>query len=648
MPALDTLPNEILSLITAHLDHPKDVSNVALACRRLSGFVELDGWKAYMKGRFGGITGPDADAKEAVHGLTTLYRNWQRKAFIARYIEPTRAIRLTTWDAKQWRGNQGQTMGYRPSIDSYEEISGWADRREVLAWSAGTQIALRIKETGQKAVKARNDVSESRDLDEYKHVRYWYSYQIPRGREGQDDITALKLLRPFQKVGATDCIAVGTASGQLRLLSVDTDDRTLRVQSYSTQRRPVVAISVSPDQRPVMTTVLGDDTLALYSIEPLAESARAKDSLSQVQPVPSGRVWSCNFISKDKVAVGMGPTTKPIQIFEITPTGFSAEPLRRFSLDSRSGSEVARLNTSVYPIVPLPASSRGGALTGHTFLSGGYDGIVRLHDLRSPHDFETMFWDVTSDSSIYSLATQGLERIVVGTSQHSMLKVFDLRLSGSHAYHSVALPPQERRSAAPKTRDYASNEIVSEAVNHIGVSTVSGGWNLFLHPRNLEGDAASRRRRTRVDDTPIYSLSIPSSTSTSLYAGLEGSVMSLDFLSILDKHPDPLHRSAVVRFPNTDVVDVKSSYNPHGDVLDLGMYEQGSEDAVGMRLMVQGGVGVEQNIERNNNSRSEELDDRWKDPSTEKNRWSRGQQPHGRGGGGHRRGRGGRGRGRQW
>jgi hypothetical protein len=255
-----------------------------------------------------------------------------------------------------------------------------------------------------------------------------------------------------------------------------------------------------------------------------------------------------------------------------------------------------------------------------------------------------MFWDVTNDSSIYSLATQGLERVVAGISMHALLKVFDLRLSGSHAYHSVALPTQKNTSVPSKTRDYASNKIVSEAVTRTGVSAVSGGWNLFLHPRNQVRNPASRRRPNLGENSPVYSLSVPSSTSTSLYAGLEGAVMSLDFLSTLDKHPDPLHRQAVVRFPNTDLVDVKSSYNPHNNVLDLGMYEQGSEQALGMRLMYQEGVGAEQSVERKNESKSDTLDDRWKDPSTEKDRWTRDQEPHGRGGGGgHRRGRGGRG-----
>jgi WD40 repeat protein len=196
-------------------------------------------------------------------------------------------------------------MGYKPSIDSYEEVvGGWTDRREVLAWSAGTQIAVRIKETSQKGAKTLTESSENQDLDEYKHLRSWYSYQIPQGREGQDDITALKLLRPHQ-VANSDCIVVGTASGQLKALRVDIDAQKLRVHSYGSQQRPVGAISVSPDERPLMSATLGDDTLALYSLDAREDLNNDEDPLSQVQPLAlgaqTGRVWSCDFISKDKV-----------------------------------------------------------------------------------------------------------------------------------------------------------------------------------------------------------------------------------------------------------------------------------------------------------------------------------------------------------
>lgn len=659
MAVLSALPNELLSLVTNHLERPRDVLNLSLTSQRLYEFAKLDGWKAFLKGRFG-VTGLDSDARNTVHGLTTLYRNWDRKAFLARYLEPNpEVMSVDTWEKKRWRGPQGQTMGYQPKVDSYEELRGtWADRREVLTWSAGTHLVMRIKDTGAKAADDWEQEHEENAFDHYRHAASWYTYQISESREGRDDITALKLLKPRQKPDASECIALGTASGDLELLSVDLACRQSKAQPYVTLGRPVGSISISPDDMPLIATTLGDSSLALYPVNTNLPKEEAIHPLSRATPeihgARDGRLWSCNFLSKNRLAVGIGPTYEPIHVYEITPNGFSTLPLRRFSLDSkfwggvRNGTAL-RSNTSVYPIIPVSNDSLAGSEAGNVFLSGGYDGIIRLHDLRSPHGFETMFWDVTNDSSVYSLAMQGLERVVAGTSMHSMLKVFDLRSSGSHAYHSISVTSS--RNAGPRARagDYTGNKIVSEAIHHAGTSPISGGWNLFLHPRNQVRHG--RTRSSRTEDSPVYSLSIPSPTSPSLYAGVEGAVMSLDFLSILDKHPDPLFSRAIERFPDSNNVDIKRSYNPSDDVLNLGMYEQGNEEALGMQLMVQDGVGmgVERNAGRRDYARFKGLDERWKDPSDERDRWSRGQEPHGWREGRTGRGRrGSRGRGRPW
>src|SRR5262245_40916927 len=104
MAALNTLPNELLSLVANHLERHRDLTNLALSSRRLQAFVKLDGWKAFLKGRFG-LTGLDSDARSVVHGLTTLYRNWDRKGFVARYVGPSPHVTsLNSWGKKRWRG----------------------------------------------------------------------------------------------------------------------------------------------------------------------------------------------------------------------------------------------------------------------------------------------------------------------------------------------------------------------------------------------------------------------------------------------------------------------------------------------------------------------------------------------------------------
>ncbi|ORY14629.1 hypothetical protein BCR34DRAFT_623222 [Clohesyomyces aquaticus] len=593
MSAFSNLPNEILSHITSHLERPADVVGISLSSRRLREFVKLDGWRAFLRGRFG-LAGLDLDARNSVHGITTLCRNWDRKAFVARYLAPSHNVdptSLITWEYTRWRGSQGQTMGYQPSMDSYEESHGiWANRREVLAWSAGTHLVFRMKEMGSKAAKAweacqdpKTGTGHGGDFDEYKYLSDWYTYKIPESSEGRDDITTIRLLRPHQRNADLEAVALGTASGYLSLLSFDPDRRTRTEQVYETDDRSVGSLSLSFSKSPLMATTLGDSTLALFptrledsSIDPIQPSSQVAPMAPGAQP---GRIWSCYFISENLVAVGLGPSHEPIQVYEIAPTGLSTEPIRKFNLDTSfwNGEKddwALRSNTSVYPIIPIPPASQGGSASGHVFLSGGFDGVIRLHDMRSPRPFETIFWDVTNYSSIYSLATQGLERVVAGTSMHSMLKVFDMRVSGSHAYHHISIP----------STNTANNEPPKDV-------PVTGGWNLYLNPRNPPRQSTPRAPYHRTStDSPIYSLSIPSSTSPSVYAGLEGAVMGLDFLSVIDKHPDPIFATAITRFPDTGRIDVKRSYNAWDNSLNFGMYEQGTEKGAGLRLMVQEGV----------------------------------------------------------
>jgi WD40 repeat protein len=666
MTTLNALPNEILSLVTNHLECPRDVLHLSLVSRRLSEFVKLDGWKALLKGRFG-LNGLDSDARNSLHGLTTLYRNWHRKGFIAKYLEPSvMTTSINTWQKNKWRGPRGQTMGYQPSIDSYEETFGaWLERREVLAWSAGTQIVMRVKETGHSAQSAWDNESEqghsldsTHTFDAFRHHSSWSTYKIPDSFEGRDDVTSIKLLRPHQRNGNFEGLVFGSASGHLSLLNWDSKQKESQEQQYDTGNRGVGSVSLSPSDKPMLAATLGDTTLALYPVNYSAVSQEQVEPLAQTTPIPpgpgNGRIWSCTFLSDDKVAIGLGPSREPVRVYEITPDGSLSQPLRSFGLDSKfyKGSRVNQNeshSTAVYPVIPVPGTARGGSDAGNVFLSGGYDGLIRLHDLRSPRGVETMYWDPTNDSSIYSLATQGLERIVAGVSMHSMIKVFDLRLSGSHAYPTVPSPPKPTRTS--KNQDYAYNSIVNNAEEHM--ATISGGWNLYLNPRIPPKRDAYREDYWRGgQDSPVYSLSIPSPNSLNIYTGLEGAVQSLTLHAIADPHPDTLLSQSLVRFPDSGAVDIKSSYNPQGDTLNLGMYEQGTEEGLGMQLLVQDRVstGVAKNTKRKDAIRLSDLDERWRDLRDESNhRWARGTIPHGpeRGRGrGHGRGRGGRGRGR--
>lgn len=102
-------------------------------------------------------------------------------------------------------------------------------------------------------------------------------------------------------------------------------------------------------------------------------------------------------------------------------------------------------------------------------------------------------------------------------------------------------------------------------------------WNLFLTDK---GPHASRQWKARRGQTsPIYSLSSPSPCSPTVFAGLEGHVIELNFTSVYDRFPDPIFKfgSKRIRWRYKGAVqqqDVIPKWDPYQEVMCLAMYEQ--------------------------------------------------------------------------
>ncbi|KAF2197045.1 hypothetical protein GQ43DRAFT_475790 [Delitschia confertaspora ATCC 74209] len=582
---LNTLPNELLSEICGFLDTSQSLRSLSLTCRKLHDYTKLDGWKAFLRGRFvSTIPLPldqeyglrPSDARNIVHGLTTLYRNWDRKAFLARYIDPSENnVNLRTWQKERWWRPRGQTMGYQPVIDSYDEWMGgeWASRREVLTWGAGNHIVMRVKGTTPTTRTVWKDLDEKERgdyVDNFNHLSSWYTWEIPDSVAGADDITALKILRPDHRGVDGDeqeNIVFGTASGHLSTLHVDMAKRELRRQAFDTKNRFVGTISVSPAKKPFIAASLDGSALALYPVTNSETQENVLEASSEVDIGTDGQICSSSFIRKERVAIGLRRSVEPIQVYEITPTGLTSHPIRKFHVNSLDwagrGLETVQMASgqalpgSVYAIIPLPNDATGSSSNGQVFLSGGYDGVVRLHDMRSSNDFEITFADPTNDSAIFALQAQGQERLIAGTAQHCMLRVYDIRLSGSCAYHSSFL-----KRPSPRSNSYSAPPTVAAKPS---IHQLRTGWNTYLTPTSLG--------RSQAYTSPVYSLSLPSPTSPFLYAGVEQRVVELTFTSILDKHSDPIFAPTLTYSAGTEETDVKQTWDRLGDVENLGMYE---------------------------------------------------------------------------
>lgn len=108
-------------------------------------------------------------------------------------------------------------------------------------------------------------------------------------------------------------------------------------------------------------------------------------------------------------------------------------------------------------------------------------------------------------------------------------------------------------------------------------------WNAFV----------GKRGPHRSFESPVYSLSSPSSVSPTIYAGISNSVMQLDIVSVLDQHPDPIYNTEPLptesaykkplsaSTPAIASVKLKSfteaaakRWDPENNVMNIPMYEQ--------------------------------------------------------------------------
>ena len=575
---LDELPVELLSHIVAHCENARTLRDLSLTSKRLYQFVRSDGFRVFVQNRFPSILSPPY-WQDAAHALTTLSRNWDRKAFIAKTIAPPNlqlfenaADRATR---RPNRRRQQQTMGYQPVIDSYEEWSGgsWSSRKEMLVWGAGAELMIRCRKMGDLAEQewhAHKSIRRQSVFDQHHHMHDWSVYKMTGSVDGRDDITSANLLRCTDE--GPEHIFVGRASGSLAHISVSIQDSTSAIAcTYSTSGRPVRSATLSTGLRPTLAACLADSAVALYSTDVAGRDIEPLDEVAAVPPGAPGRTWSSKFLHHDRLAIGRGPSGQPILVYGITQTGFSRTPLRRFDVQAETSEEMdfpptTANTTSVYPIIPVAPSSLAGGAEGDIFLSGGYDGNIRLHDLRSPASSTARFVDIVDNSAIYSLLAFGRERFVAGSSRYTMLKVFDLRMPGGKKYHhtNVGLGNDILASKKPTLE-------TGRKFNHNYPPLTEDipsdhNYNMYLEVPDQRNPG---RDRDRLLDSPVYSLTAPSSCSPSFYAGVENGVVQIDAVSALDPYPDPIFNNRMGWGPST----VDHRWNPNRDVMRLRLYE---------------------------------------------------------------------------
>ncbi|KAI9846229.1 MAG: hypothetical protein M1837_004218 [Sclerophora amabilis] len=640
---LSDLPLEILNQITSHLSTARSVSSFSQTCRRLHGLLRKEAWRVFVQHRFPSIpiipTAP-ATWVDVAESLTALSRAWDRKAFLARYIEPpqdsatpplqgARGRRNLNQRNARSRGGSQQTMGYRPIVDSYEAPSGKGKtgRKEVVAWGAGSELIARVKSNG----------SESEGD--------WAVYNGHGQVHGRDDISSVNILRPTQSCRQHDSydreeIIVGRASGSLAKVSLPFNPSVpeeTHIKTYETRNRAVRSAHVSPAFDPLLAASLSDETIAIFRVHGDSCTVDPSAELSAFRSRKGGRSWCTRFLSAGRLAVGLGPSVEPIHIYDIRPDDVSLEPARRFctagaevkvNIDARldTGAEVLRGKSSVFAIQGLPLGSTTGRDDGDVFLGGWYDGMCRLHDMRSPLFCVSTYHDpIDAFTPIYSLAAIGRERFVAGAARHSSMKIFDLRMAGGRAYSYIdgqvcsssnQAPPnsfahhakdETRESRAYRRRWPASAVRRNDCT--VFVSPKDEDPRFFVEPRF--------RTRSRRIESPIYSLSSPAASSQSLYVGMEETVVQFDVVSCADQvrgfstTTTTTTKTQAAGPPRAAHEDMLKKWDPRNEVINLASYDHVNEGPLTLKTQTSLRDLAKVNLEERVDSMGPGLDIRW-------------------------------------
>ncbi|KAL4995929.1 hypothetical protein BDV10DRAFT_123499 [Aspergillus recurvatus] len=579
---LPDLPPEIIYTIATHLPTANAFVCLARTCRRLHEIIASGDWsifRAFVKSRFYNIPTPPF-WKCAAQALTSRSRALDRHAVICRFVTfPLNAEQLGGSSQATRRDNP--THGYRPAIDSYEAWNGsnWHDRREVLAWSAAHELVLQIRQHGSQQLQ------RSFVFNDLEHI------------SSHDDICGLHLLRPehYAKSQDWEHLVLGRMRGELVHLAIALEGQTYELrQKFQTFGLEIERTDMSDGPESILAAHLSNGTIALYSTTTEEPEVQAFARI-HADAGNSARYKSSKFLSPTRLAVATGRLENAIAVSTISQERITLEhSISADFLVPAAFNGLAKRST-VTAIAPLTGQNRDS--TGNTFLAAWGDGAVRLHDLRSHKPYEGLYIDIADQNPVYCIHPYGHDRFVVGAGGDAVVKIFDLRMPSTYDSSTAR---RQSFSSRPRT------QVTSPAHPSKDLSIF-----LSLHPSTARNENVSRYARHRYRG-PIYTMSSPSLLSPTIYTGIAGGIVRLDFASTDD-----------LTGPNNawyrDAIDLDLDYNTNtqrsctSDVIELSGYERpDSRDTTTcskLRSQVPFGAADAQNIA---NELATGWDRRWK------------------------------------
>ncbi|KAK2861482.1 hypothetical protein FQN49_004158 [Arthroderma sp. PD_2] len=531
---LSRLPSELIYFIASFLPTAGCLARLAQTCRHLYNIVAADNYRifqAFVQGQYPAITAPPL-WRDAAHALALRSHAFQRHAVSGRFVlTPPNATRIG--NPRTIRTDR-PTLGYRPVIDSYESwyANDWFARKEVLAWGAGADVVLRIKDLGRHdnddELKVNGTGSRNRSYDGAK----WIVFNDLHDVNSWDDVAGLHLLGASSSADCPDRedLIIGRRNGDVVHLSISPSEGSSMVKArFDTNGHKLDHTDLSTGTDRVLAVALDGRSIACYKLDSEDESVQPFASLKTISHGPSRNRCS-KLLSNQQIAVGADGEAAKIDVFNFDPKGVRKERTIRIEDDEdESASRKPRVTT----IVPLPAlHSASGRKSSSLFLSGWEDSKTRLHDLRSPRPCVAAYGDTVDDSPTYTLLPIGHERLMVGSGANALVKIFDLRMTGKHHIEAHNASP-----SLPKQSHWPND---SDPCQHYPLDSVPyprKDISIFLCNEPLGSRNNTRAQpnlQTRRYRGPIYSMSLPSPTSSTLYVGIINNVVRLDMTATDD------------------------------------------------------------------------------------------------------------------
>ncbi|KAL1982609.1 hypothetical protein VTN96DRAFT_1044 [Rasamsonia emersonii] len=515
---LSKLPSEIIYHIATFLPTAGALAHLAQTCKRLYHIITAENgriFRAFVQSQFPAIETPPF-WKDAARALTSRSRALDRHAIIGRFVVPPADAK--TVGIPQATRHDSPTLGYRPAIDCYEVWTGnrWADRREVLVWGAAAELLMRIRKSGDRI---EEQWLRFNDLD---HI------------SSHDDIRGVYLLRPDHpsKEADKEHLIYGRARGDLVHVAISPDDAVYEhKQTFVTNRTEIDRIDFSTGPGSMLAVHSYNGPISLFHT---TTGAAEVHPFAVLTPDPETRapLNLPKFLSSDRIAVGTGRLSQSIVIFDVTNDKVLRHRELTFDEPPRHGLDwMTRKAMRVSAIAPF---NPAGGSPGDVFLAGWGDRRVRLHDLRSPKSYEREFMDTIDNNPIYCIQPFGHDRFLVGAGADAIVKIFDLRMQNTYSYMDTNLSTSSSSqnnnvgSTSPETK---AQENGMRATTPRTAAVPGRDFSFFIshHPPTTSG-----RRTHHAYRGPIYAMSSPSPSSSTIYTGIVDGIVRLDFASTDD------------------------------------------------------------------------------------------------------------------